>query len=393
MDLLDWIIVVALVLAAVHGLRLGAAVQVLSFLGAIGGLVVGAVLVSAVEPHIRGELARALVALVLLLVPCAVVGGVGRQIGTRLWRRMRGHGLARLDAGAGAAIAMAGMLVIVWLLASVMAYTPVRSVSTQIQRSYIVRQVAGVLPPAPTELAGVERLLNHDGFPINVFSYGYAPRVKMPGRGVVAAAVGADGSSTVRVVAYGCDHGDIVEKGSGFVVAGHLVVTNAHVIAGATHVIVRDETGDFGATPVLFDPKFDLAVLRVPGISDRPLRIDAGYVGRGQRAVVLGYPGGGPFNAQPAGVLERIAPTTYDIYGKSQVTRQLYELQALVRPGNSGGPLVEAGGEVIGVVFSRSTTDPRIGFALASPGVLARVVRAEHEPPGYSVGTQACTTS
>jgi S1-C subfamily serine protease len=286
---------------------------------------------------------------------------------------------------------MAGTMVLVWLLASVVAYLPVRSISAQIQRSYIVGHVAGLLPPVPAELSSVEQFLTHDGFPVNVFQYGFAAPVKLPSAGFVDRAVAQDGSSTVRVVAYGCDHGDLVEKGSGFVAARQLVVTNAHVVAGAAHIVVRDEVGDFQATPVLFDPRFDLAVLRVPGITDRPLAMDSGFVGRGTRSVVLGYPGGGPFNAQPAGVLARIDPTTYDIYGQVDVTRQLYELQALVRPGNSGGPLVEGGGQVIGVVFSRSTTDNRTGFALTSPGVLKRLRDAERRPAGYVASTESCT--
>jgi S1-C subfamily serine protease len=143
-------------------------------------------------------------------------------------------------------------------------------------------------------------------------------------------------------------------------------------------------------TPILFDPNFDLAVLRVPDLTVPALPIDASYVGRGTKAVVLGYPDGGPFDAQPAGVLLRFDPESPNIYDTATTQREIYELQSLVRPGNSGGPLVEPDGEVIGVVFSRDADDSEIGFALASPGVLQRVHEAEARPLGSSVGTGSC---
>ena len=124
---------------------------------------------------------------------------------------------------------------------------------------------------------------------------------------------------------------------------------------------------------MFFDPEFDLAVLRVPGLTARPLRLDPNLVGRGTEAVVLGYPEGGPLAIDPAGVRSEILATGLDIYGREPTVRAVYVVQALVRPGNSGGPLVEPNGLVIGVVFSRSPTDSRIGYALASPGVIQRV--------------------
>ncbi|MHB1986398.1 MAG: MarP family serine protease [Acidimicrobiales bacterium] len=393
MDLLDWIVVLLVAGAAIHGLRLGAAVQVLSFVGALVGLVIGIVLVSAVTPHLHGQFTRSFVSLLLLLLPCGIVWGAGRQLGARAWGRLQGRKLAHLDAAAGAAIAMAGTLVFVWLLASVMVNSQVRSISSQIENSAIIRGVANVMPPVPAELASVEHLLGADGFPIPVLQPGSVAPVELPASHAVAAAVRVAGSSTVRVVAYGCDHGDLVEKGSGFVVARGLVVTNAHVVAGATHIVVADEVGDHNAVPILFDPEFDLAVLRVPGLSDHPLAIDPHYVGRGTGAAVLGYPGGGPFNSRPAGVLGLLDAEGMDIYNKSTTVREIYQIQSIVRPGNSGGPLVEPDGLVIGVVFSRATDNPDLGYALASPGVLRRVVRAERELPGISVSTGSCTTT
>jgi S1-C subfamily serine protease len=128
----------------------------------------------------------------------------------------------------------------------------------------------------------------------------------------------------------------------------------------------------------------------VQGLSEPPLSIDPDTVGRATKAVVLGYPEGGPLAADRAGVRSAILATGLDIYGENPTVREVYVIQALVRPGNSGGPLVEPDGVVIGVVFSRSPTGDDVGYALASPGVLARVKKAESLPSSTIVGTGGC---
>lgn len=392
MDLLDGIVVVLCVAAFVHGLRLGAAVQILSFVGGLIGLVLGVLLVTLVAPHVAGNFAKTFVSLLLLLLPCGIVGGAGRQLGARLWGKMRGRALARVDSGAGAAIAVAGLLVFVWLLATVMVNSPVASISNEIENSAIVQGMGKVMPELPTsELASLERLLTANGALPLVIPPGPVSPVTLPGSALVSAAVQRDGLSTVQVTAFGCAQGLLVEKGSGFVVGPDLVVTNAHVVAGSNRIVVSDEAGFHDAYPLLFDPRFDLAVLRVPGISDPALRLDPSYVGRGTQSVVLGYPLGRPaLNAQPAGVMLLLDASGYDIYGNVLTVREMYEIQSLVRQGNSGGPLVEPNGEVIGVVFSRQAANDRIGYALASPGVLQRVRLAEKRPPGYRASTERC---
>ncbi len=390
MDILDIILVVIVLAAAVHGLRLGAAVQVLSFLGGFVGLVLGIVLIVAAEPHLHGVFVRTFVSLLLLLVPATITWGIGRQFGAKIWRHLRGHPIAAVDAGSGAVIAVAGTLVMVWLLASVLANSQVGVISSQIENSQVVRLVTRVMPPLPSELANKACLLDQTGLPIPCIG------IALPASPVAAATaadvrrvVAAAGRSTVQIVAQGC--GNVIVEGSGFVVAPGLVVTNAHVVAGSSNITEYDGVQSEPATPVLFDPNYDLAVLRVPDLTVPPLALDSQFVGRGTKAVVLGFPGGvSQLNAQRAGVLLRFDPESPNIYDTSSTQRQIYELQALVRPGNSGGPLVEPDGEVIGVVFSRDSTNTEIGFALASPGVLQRVRLAEGRPGGSSVATGSC---
>jgi S1-C subfamily serine protease len=182
----------------------------------------------------------------------------------------------------------------------------------------------------------------------------------------------------------------LTQEGSGFFVAPGLVVTNAHVVAGVAQPFVIDSTGQHEATAVLYDPVLDIAVLRVQGPTERALHLDPNMVDRGATGAVLGFPGGGPFTSGPAGVMAAFQATGWDIYGNVEATRSVYEIDAVVRPGNSGGPLVERDGLVVGVVFARSTANNSVGYALASPAVLQRVRTAESS--SGSVSTEGCTS-
>jgi len=158
---------------------------------------------------------------------------------------------------------------------------------------------------------------------------------------------------------------------------------------------VIDTAGRHQANVILFDPRLDLAVLRVSHLTDPPLVLDPGVVSRGTTGVVLGYPEGGPLRYGKAGVAASFKASVFDIYQTSQVTRQMYQLDAVIQPGNSGGPLVASGvagvsdGTVIGVVFARSTTNDGVGYALAMPAVDADVARAQAARV-ISVSTGAC---
>lgn len=389
MDWLDLGIAVVALAAAVHGARVGAAVQLVSFAGFVAGLLVGTVVLVALEPHVHGQVAKTFLALVVLIVPATVLAGLFRQGGVRLWRVLRRVHFGVVDAVGGAAIAVSGTLVVCWLLASLLlngAFTPL---SQQIEGSSILRGVQDVMPPVPDAFATVERYLSTSGFPqvfVNALPQPLSP-VSLATAAEVRRAVAAAQPSTVKVIALGCG---AEQEGSGFAVGRGLFVTNAHVVAGTHDIAILTPSGqESPAVPVAFDPRFDLAVLRAPSLDVPVLRVDPGFITRGTSAVVLGYPGGGPFDARPAGVMSRFEAQGRDIYDNALTDRAVYELDAVVRPGNSGGPLVTPTGEVVGVVFSRSASNPDIGYALASPGVVRRVAAAERSTA--PVSTEACT--
>jgi S1-C subfamily serine protease len=139
---------------------------------------------------------------------------------------------------------------------------------------------------------------------------------------------------------------------------------------------------------VLFDPYLDVAIIRVATAPGPTLRLDPQKEGRGTQGAVLGYPGGGPLTVSSAAVRRDLVAPGRDIYGRSLVERDVYELQAVVRHGNSGGPFVLTDGVVSGVVFAASTTDPQVGYALTSVEVIPLLQRAEQRTA--AVSTQGC---
>lgn len=388
MNWLDAVLLVLVALSAVHGLRQGAAMQVFSFGGFWIGLVIGALLTPPLARLVATPTAKTVVAAVVVFGCAGLVGGVGRLVGARSSVALHRLRLGPLDAGLGVAVAVVATLLATWLVASVLVNSRFGTLDAGISRSRIVRALDTVLPQPPGLFSKVESFLSAEGFPV-VFS-GLPPAaagpVAPPSSATVAQAEQAAEASTVKIVGQGCG---VIQEGSGFVVDGNLVVTNAHVVAGIPHPMVEALNGGPYATQMLlFDPTLDLAVMRVPGLHEPSLHIDTALVGRGVTGAALGYPEGGPFTARPAAVADSFEATGLDIYGNAQTTREVYEIDAVIRPGNSGGPLVEPNGTVVGVVFARSTTNPGIGYALAAPAVAAEVQKAMAATG--TVSTQGC---
>lgn len=389
MDWVDAVVIVVLVLAALHGLRVGAIVQVLSLAGFALGVTVGALLTDVVEPHVRTSDAKTVVALALVLGLGIVFGTLGRVIGS--WGNVaaRRHRLGPVDSAAGVGVAVVASLFAVWLVANELAGSPVAWLSSAIQGSGVVRAVDDVMPPLPDVFSRVESFLGTSGFP-SVFSELEPSPVPVttPSSAWAQSVAATAARSTVKVLGQACGY---LQEGSAFVVAPGTVVTNAHVVAGehATDVVVGGQ--EYPATPVYFDPTFDLAVLRTTAPLGPALTLDASTASGGTQAAVVGYPEDGPLSVQPAAVAEQLTAQGRNIYDEGTVTRQVYQIDADVEPGNSGGPLVAANGDVIGVVFSRSTVYSDVGYALTSPGVLARVKEAEARTS--AVGTGSCVDS
>jgi S1-C subfamily serine protease len=364
-DLLDVILVVLLALAAYSGYRRGAILQVLTFGGMLIGLLVGAIVAPQLAKFFTDPTTQAVVALVAFLAFAALGDVAGWMVGARIWQATRRTKIAAVDSAGGSVVAVIALLLATWFIALNLASGPFPALSRQIRGSAIVRTLDHALPEPPSLLGQVRQFLNDFGFPEVFVGLPPAPGgpVQPPTNDQARAAFRTAAPSTLKIVGQACGR---IQEGSSFVVADGYVVTNAHVVAGVSTPQVQAQNGaSRSATVVLFDPKLDVAVLRVAA-SPPALPLMDNEAPRGARGAVVGYPGGGDLRGVKAANRRVLHAVGRDIYGNGTVVRDIYELQAIVRPGNSGGPFITVDGQVAGLVFAASTTDPDIGYAITS---------------------------
>jgi S1-C subfamily serine protease len=385
-NLLDLAILALLAIAGLNGFRRGAALQLTAYAGLFAGLLAGALLAPSLAGLVSSPLAQAVVAIVVLFSLAGIGDAIGWIIGSKFWALARESVFGVADSVAGSFVSILAVLLATWFVGFNLVNGPVPTVSRQIRSSAIIRGLDSFMPRPPSLLAEVRQFLNRFGFPEVFADLPPAPGtpVNVPKniRGIVADAA----TSTVQILGQACG---AVQEGSGFVAAQHYVITNAHVVAGVRSPQVRIPGG--GAQPavtVVFDPRLDVAILYVLNTPGPPLRLDSQEVDRGTPGAVLGYPGGGPLDPEPAAIRRELHAVGRDIYGNSVVERNVYELQARVRPGNSGGPFVLRGGVVAGVVFAASTTEGNVGYALTSREVIPKLreARGQTDP----VSTRGC---
>ncbi|HEY2003682.1 MAG TPA: MarP family serine protease [Candidatus Saccharimonadia bacterium] len=388
MNFLDFVIVVLVLAVAARGIASGFLRQAGSLGGFVLGLMAGAVIAPWLGSAFPPGTSRSMVVLVVFFGVAIMIGGLGETLGYALSGLAERYRLTLLDAVLGAAFGIGVALFTVWMLAATFARSAGPALATDIQNSRILQSLDRDLPPAPDVLARFERALGVNNFP-RVFTGlepSPAPPVTGPNAAAVTAAANAGRAATVRIEGLGC--GGLLE-GSGFVAGPGLVATNAHVVAGIDQPVVVDANGSHRATVVFFDPSLDFAVLRTTNLAAAPLPLAGSLQSRGVVGAVLGYPGGGSFTVSPAAILSEQTALGRDIYDSGLTRRQIYTLQAVVRPGNSGGPLITPDGTVVGVVFAMSTTDGNIGYALTSNEILPDLNAAATNGP---VSTGACAS-
>jgi S1-C subfamily serine protease len=211
----------------------------------------------------------------------------------------------------------------------------------------------------------------------------------VPDAAVVDHAIGVASASAVKVEGTACG---LAVAGSGAVVDSGLVVTAAHVVAGANELRIVDGTGVHRAIAIVVDPMADVAVLSAIDLGAPPLALVAPPPHRGEVAAVLGYPGGGTLRGAPAVVLTEEVQSQLDIYGWQELRRRVLELATTVLPGTSGGPVVNRDGELLGIVFGESRDDPTIGLAVSVDDIAVAIedARAVIGAGVDAVGTGAC---
>jgi S1-C subfamily serine protease len=383
---LDWIIVAFAGILAAFGFRRGFIVGVLSF----GGFALGAFLGTRLGPLLlpRGSSSPYAPAFGLLgaLFGGAVLASGLEGLGFKLRRALFLPGLGLLDGLLGAALGAALGLGIVWILAAVAAQTPGQTqLRADIQRSAILRELNHLLPPTGSILDALARL---DPLPQLA---GPSPDVAAPQPRIARTPdVRAASHSVVRVLGTACG---LAIEGSGWVAQPGVVVTNAHVVAGEqdTTVEVGGSSPSLPAQAIVFDPRNDVAVLRISDLSVPALSL-VQEPASGTAGAILGYPENGPFDVQPGRIGRTQTVLTQNAYGQGPVSRLLTPLRGLVRPSNSGGPLVDGAGHVLTTVFAGTVGGgPHGGYGVANATVAHELAAADATGLGGRVSTGPCT--
>jgi S1-C subfamily serine protease len=358
----DWIAAAVIGLAALNGLRRGLVGGALSLAGIVAGAYFGAKLapqfLSGTESAYTPLVALAgAVALGFLLQSLAAMAGSAIRSSLFVLPPLR-----VLDSAGGLVLGAVAGAAIVWVAGAVALHIPGQvQLREEVQRSRILGELNARLPPS--------RLLDAIAR-VDPFSsiLGPVPNVAPPDPALLdSAGVRLASPSVFRVIGTACGLG---VEGSGWVAAPNLIVTNAHVVAGMSDARVDHNDGDSrDADVVAFDPRNDIAVLRVDGLSAPSLRLVDPV--KGQAVAILGYPENGPFTATAGRIGQTREFLTDDAYGRGPFPRRVTTLRGVVRHGNSGGPAVDSQGRVRTMIFA-SRIDSASGY-----GVPSELVRRE----------------
>jgi S1-C subfamily serine protease len=370
MNVVDAIVIAAIIVFAWTGWRQGFVAGLLSFTGFLTGALGAALLLPRLlEGFALPEVLRAVILATAILVAALTGQALASALGRRLKSAMTWRGVRVADSAAGAALNVVALAAVLWIVATAVGLVPSMTVAREIRGSLVLRTLDTAVPDRARDLfAGLRNAVDASGLPraFSGFAQYAGPQVPAPDERLLRdPAVRAAWPSLVKVTAVACD---ALVTGSGFTYARDLILTNAHVVAGADRPTVRvpGDPANYEATVVVIDPRLDLAVLRVDGLPAPPLAFAGRTAKTGDEAVVAGFPGGGDLEAGAARIRARIDARGEDIYGRSGVVRDVYSFRGVVVPGNSGGPLLAPNGRVYGVVFAAGLGEEETGYAITA---------------------------
>ena len=389
--LVDAAIALLLLYAVFNGWRQGAVASVLSTVGLLAGLICGVGLAPAVMSLTDATAIRLLLACGTIIMLVGLGNLIGGLAGASLRDNMRMKRSLKIDSAVGSVFQVCAVLIVTWLVAIPIAGASLGRLSTDVRRSAVLGVVDRYAPQSwaqwPTRLSA---MLSDTGLPPLVSPFESteskevaAPKVKVDD----VALVERLRPSVIHVVA-DADQCRRRLLGSGFVSGPDEVTTNAHVVAGSAAVRLDTVFGMKDAEVVYYNPQEDIAVLRSPGLGLPPLEWAAQPATTGEDAIVMGFPESGPFEAAPARIRDRITVNGPDIYASTRVDREAYTVRGTIRQGNSGGPMVDLEGHVLGVVFGAATDATDTGYVLTAADVRAAV--GDMSAASSPVDTGAC---
>lgn len=384
------ILVAAVVIGALFaGWRHGAFASVLSTVGVITGVICGAALAPVVMGYTQSTAFRFLLAIGTVVLLVGIGNMAGGVAGSTIRNRMKMKSSQQVDSLLGALFQMLATLVVVWLVAIPLATVATGSFAQQLRSSRILQEVDTHAPRQLQALPNkISAMLSESGLPplLSPFQQGRSAEVAAPRDEVEhPEVVQRLRPSVIHVIgqASQCRH---LLSGSGFVAAPDYVLTNAHVVAGTESVKLDTVLGVKPATVVFYDPVVDVAVLHAPGLGIEPMQWASDPADNGADAVVMGFPGSGPFTSSSARVRERLTISGPDIYAHDRHDREAYTIRGQIRQGNSGGPMITSDGKLLGMVFGASVDASDTGYALTAAQVQKTVGDYTHKTAAVATG-------
>ena len=387
MNVLDWFLVVLVVCYALSGYWQGFITGAFATAGLLLGGAVGVWAAPKILGNAEPSVWVSLGALFIVILAASLGQGVLQYAGSRVRDTIHWRPARFLDAVGGAALSAAAVLLVAWALGVAVSGARIAGITQAVRGSAVLHKVDGILPDqARSALQDFDNVVGTSFFPryLEPFS---PERIVQVGPGPARLRTDPDVVRAERSVlkvrgSNSCGRGI---EGSGFVIGTGYLMTNAHVVAGVARPQVLVDGQPENGTVVLYDPEIDVAVISFASSDLAALPFSTGAQA-GDGVAILGYPEDGPFDIEPGRIRAQQRLRSPDIYGNGTVIRDVFSLRGLVRPGNSGGPIVDSNGDVDGVVFAASVTDRDTGYALAASQVKAIAAAAVGRVSPVSTG-------
>lgn len=379
--IVDIVLVIVALASLFSGWKQGGFAAALSFMGVLAGGFLSVtsvpwVLDLVTESSAATEGMRFIAALITVVVGVVVGYALGSVVGQKLRDQIKTRQALIVESSVGAIVQVVTVLLVIWLISIPLVNGQNSGFARSVKGSAILGAVSDIAPESLRELPmKTSTFIGASGFPVITDPLDNAgvhevdpPDAALQNDPVVK----ASRQSIVRVVgeAEQCSR---MLQGSGFAVAPDTIMTNAHVVAGTDKVQVDSTQGLLSATVTYYNPMQDIALLTVDNAAFTPLPWAPEKATHGDDALVIGFPQGGPYHASPARVRDALTISGPNIYADERVERGAYSLRGNVVQGNSGGPLLNRKGEVLGLVFGADVNQNETGYALTKDEVMKHV--------------------
>ena len=370
----DLIIAFASCVTFFFGWRQGAFASVLSAVGVVSGIVLSVAFLPLVAAYTANPTLTLLLGIGVMVLIAGIGNLLGGLAGSRLRQSIRTRAAMMVDSLLGAVFQVFALLLVVWFVATPLVGRVTGPVGEGLSNSRVLTAVDQLTPPVIDNLpARLAATLSESGLPPLVSPFTGAREVEPPNILIDDTAMVDRVRPSVVYVLADAPQCSRRLMGSGFVISPDTILTNAHVVAGTDTVHVETVNGTVEATVVFYDPDTDLAVLHSAGLDLPALQWAEDAASTGDDAVVMGFPEGGPFEARPVRIRDKIIVNGPNIYATTRVDREAYSLRGTIRHGNSGGPLLTTDGDVLGVIFGTAVDESETGYALSADEVISTI--------------------